>query len=210
VKNVAEHDDGNVETVRRRARIKRTWRNRSQIKTPTCEATPDYVSWLNLKLARRFMTKKSDQTLGTEENNQSLGIIAQYIKDLSFESATSISQAAPADKQPQIDVQLKIDVKNKEKNVFYVALIIEINAKLEKPLFILELNYTGEFVVDGFPTEMVEPILYVECPRLLFPFARSIIANTVSEGGFPPLYLAPVNFADLYRQQQEAKNQTLQ
>ncbi|MDR0968771.1 MAG: protein-export chaperone SecB [Holosporaceae bacterium] len=148
----------------------------------------------------------------TEENKQTLGIIAQYIKDLSFESPNAISQTAPADKQPQIDVQLKIDVKEKEKekDSYYVALIIEINAKMDKPLFILELNYTGEFVVSGFAKEMVEPILYVECPRLLFPFARSIIANIVSEGGFPPLYLAPVNFADLYQQQQESKKQTLQ
>jgi preprotein translocase subunit SecB len=89
-------------------------------------------------------------------------------------------------------------------------LAINVQAKLEKPLFILELIYAGEFVVESFPQDMMEPILYIECPRLLFPFARSIVANTVAEGGFPPLYIAPINFVDLYQQQKESKNQVLQ
>jgi preprotein translocase subunit SecB len=147
----------------------------------------------------------------TEENNQTLAIAAQYIKDLSFENVGSAAEIESSDQQPQIDVQLKVNIeKGKEENTFFVALIAEINAKLNKPLFILELNYTGEFVIKGFPDDIMDAILYVECPRLLFPFARSIIANVISEGGFPPLYLAPVNFADLYQQQREAKNQTLQ
>jgi preprotein translocase subunit SecB len=146
-----------------------------------------------------------------KKNNQSLGIIAQYIKDMSFENINPISKVESSNEQPQIDVQLKINIeKGKEKNKFDVALITEITAKLDKPLFVLELNYTGEFVINGFADDMVNPILYIECPRLLFPFARSIIANTVSEGGFPPLYLAPVDFADLYQQQRESQNQVLQ
>ncbi|MDR0678260.1 MAG: protein-export chaperone SecB [Holosporaceae bacterium] len=146
-----------------------------------------------------------------EKNNQTLGIVAQYIKDLSFENVNPISKVESSSEQPQIDVQLKINIeKGKEKNKFDVSLITEINAKLNKPLFIMELNYTGEFVINGFADNMINPILYIECPRLLFPFARSIIANTVSEGGFPPLYLAPVDFADLYQQQKESENQVLQ
>ncbi|MDR1983198.1 MAG: protein-export chaperone SecB, partial [Holosporaceae bacterium] len=146
-----------------------------------------------------------------EDNNQTLGIVAQYIKDLSFENINPISKIESSNKQPQIDVQLKINFeKGKEKNKFDVSLITEINAKLDNPLFIMELNYTGEFIINGFADDMLDSILYIECPRLLFPFARSIIANTVSEGGFPPLYLAPVNFADLYQQQKESKNQVLQ
>jgi preprotein translocase subunit SecB len=146
-----------------------------------------------------------------EKNNQTLGIIAQYIKDLSFENINPIFKMESSSEQPKIDVQLKINIeKGKEKNKFDVALITEINAKLDKPLFIMELNYTGEFIINGFADDAVEPVLYTECPRLLFPFARSIIANTVSEGGFPPLYLAPVDFADLYQQQKESKNQVLQ
>ncbi|MDR2157902.1 MAG: protein-export chaperone SecB [Holosporaceae bacterium] len=146
-----------------------------------------------------------------EENKQTLGIIAQYIKDLSFENINSISQMESSGEQPQIDVQLKVNIeKMKKPNEFSISLLTEINAKLDKPLFILELDYAGEFIIDGFPKEMMDPILYVECPRLLFPFARSIIANVVGEGGFPPLYLAPVNFMDLYQQQMESQGQTLQ
>ena len=140
------------------------------------------------------------------EENQTFAIVAQYIKDLSFENIGTVAEIESQNKQPQIDVQLKVNIgKGEKKNLFFVALIVEINAKLNKPLFVLELNYSGEFVIEGFPEDAMGTILYIECPRLLFPFARSVIANAESEGGFPPLYLAPVNFADLYQQQKESK-----
>ena len=147
-----------------------------------------------------------------EEPRQFLGIVSQYIKDLSFENVNPISQLQGADKQPNIDIQLKVDInKGSESNMYNVSLITNVQAKLEdKPMFILDLNYMGEFAVEGFSEELLAPILYIECPRLLFPFARSIIANAVSEGGFPPLYLAPVNFVDLYQQQQQSEGQTIQ
>ncbi|MDR0753262.1 MAG: protein-export chaperone SecB [Holosporaceae bacterium] len=146
-----------------------------------------------------------------EENNQTFGIIAQYTKDLSFENICLIQESEVSGEQPQIDVQLKVNIeKRKDPDIFYVSLMAKIDAKLHKPMFLLELNYVGEFIVKEFPDDVMDAILYVECPRLLFPFARSIIASTVSEGGFPPLYLAPVNFADLYQQQKKAKSQTLQ
>ncbi|MDR1551310.1 MAG: protein-export chaperone SecB [Holosporaceae bacterium] len=149
--------------------------------------------------------------MAQESESQSLGIMAQYVKDLSFENLSSAAQPVSNDKQPQIDVQLKINIsKGDQSDAFIVELITKIEAKLEKPLFILELNYCGEFIVNGFSQEMLDPILYIECPRLLFPFARSIIAHVVSEGGFPPIYLAPVNFAELYQQQLDSKNQTMQ
>jgi preprotein translocase subunit SecB len=146
-----------------------------------------------------------------KEQKQVLEVTAQYMRDLSFENANPFSQIENTDKSPQIDVQLRVDVeKGKTSNSYKVSLVVKAQAKLDKPLFILELNYTGEFVVDGFPEDMLEPILYIECPRLLFPFVRSIIANTVSDGGFAPLYIAPINFVDLYQQQKESANQTLQ
>ncbi|MDR2107214.1 MAG: protein-export chaperone SecB [Holosporaceae bacterium] len=132
-----------------------------------------------------------------------LGIRAQYVKDLSFENINSVSRTeAGEEDEPKIDMRLKVNVeKGDEANLFEVSLITKIDAKLKKPLFILELNYTGEFIVEGFSPDDSKAILYTECPRLLFPFARSIVANTVADGGFPPLYLAPVDFANLYRQQ---------
>ncbi|MDR2068218.1 MAG: protein-export chaperone SecB [Holosporaceae bacterium] len=146
-----------------------------------------------------------------EEKEQILGIVTQYMKDLSFENVNANSRSEEENNQPQIDMQLKVNVeKAKEKDVYMVSLITNIQAKAHQPLFILDLTYTGEFVIEGFPNDMLNPILYIECPRLLFPFVRSIIASTVSEGGFPPLYLDPVNFANLYQQQNESQNQILQ
>ncbi len=143
---------------------------------------------------------------------QTLGVIAQYIKDLSFENVTSVTQISASNEQPNIDVQLKVNTeKAKQADIYNVGLLMEITAKLKnKTLFIAELNYCGEFIIKGFDKELMEPILYIECPRLLFPFARSIIANAVNEGGFPSLFLAPVDFAGLYQQQLEARNQTKQ
>ncbi|MBE6447541.1 MAG: protein-export chaperone SecB [Alphaproteobacteria bacterium] len=139
-------------------------------------------------------------------------IVAQYTKDLSFENITPVSTAEIPNEQPNIDVQLKVNhEKGKTPNLNVVSLTTEITAKIQdKTLFVLELIYIGEFIIKGFEEKLMDPLLYVECPRMLFPFARSIIASTVSEGGFPPLYLAPVNFAELYQQQLEAKNHTQQ
>ncbi|MDR2766285.1 MAG: protein-export chaperone SecB [Holosporaceae bacterium] len=148
---------------------------------------------------------------GKKVAEQILGIVAQYMKDLSFENVISYAKMEQSEQSPQIDVQLKVNVeKGAEPNRYIVALVTNIQAKVKDPLFIMDLTYVGDFVIEGFPQEMIDPILYVECPRLLFPFARSIIASCVSEGGFPPLYLAPVNFAELYQQQLESKNQTIQ
>lgn len=145
-------------------------------------------------------------------SEQTIGINAQYVKDLSFENVGGVAEFAGSEEQPQIDVQLKVNVeKGKQDDVYHVGLLTNIHAKAkDATLFVLELNYVGDFVVKGFPADMMEPLLYIECPRLLFPFVRSIIAGTVSDGGFPPLYLVPVNFADLYQQQKDSKQQTLQ
>ncbi|MDR1375490.1 MAG: protein-export chaperone SecB [Holosporaceae bacterium] len=157
-----------------------------------------------LGIMRGIMAKK-------KEKEQVLGIVTQYMKDLSFENVNAASRNEEENNTPQIDMQLKVNVeKSKEKNVYSVSLVTNIQAKTQQPLFILDLTYTGEFVIEGFPDEMLNPILYIECPRLLFPFVRSIIASAVSEGGFPPLYLDPVNFANLYQQQNESLSQTLQ
>lgn len=147
------------------------------------------------------------------EASQVLAVTAQYTKDLSFENINPVSQFHDVSTtQPQIDIQLKVDVSKNEKEAdsYAVSLIVNIEAKMDKPMFILDLNYRGEFVIRGFPDDLLDSILYIECPRLLFPFARNIVAAAISEGGFPPLYMAPVNFAELYRQQQEANSQTLQ
>ncbi|MBQ3565499.1 MAG: protein-export chaperone SecB [Alphaproteobacteria bacterium] len=139
-------------------------------------------------------------------------IIAQYTKDFSFENVTPAATIAQAKEQPNIDVQLKVNAeKSADGKSYIVSLVTNIQTKLgATTLFVLDLTYAGEFVINGFEQSMLDIILYIECPRILFPFVRNIIATAVNEGGFPPLYLSPVNFAELYQQQLEAKNQTKQ
>ena len=136
----------------------------------------------------------------------------QYTKDFSFENVTPASAIAQAKEQPNIDVQLKVNAeKSADGKSYIVSLVTNIQTKLgSATLFVLDLTYTGEFVINGFEQSMLDIILYIECPRILFPFVRNIIATAVNEGGFHPLYLSPVNFAELYQQQLEAKNQTKQ
>ncbi|MCR4624297.1 MAG: protein-export chaperone SecB [Alphaproteobacteria bacterium] len=150
--------------------------------------------------------------MAEEQQEQVLGVVAQYTKDLSFENINPISQITTSNEQPNIDVQLKVNTnKTKQEDVYSVELITEITARVKNTtLFVLELTYCGEFLIKGVDKELMNPILYIECPRLLFPFARSIISNTVNEGGFPPLFLAPVDFASLYQQQMESQNQVKQ
>lgn len=142
--------------------------------------------------------KKSDEA-------QAFTLLSQGTKDLSFENITPLSQQVMnADEQPQIDVKLKVEVNKSDiEGVFKINLVTNIQAKLKVDLFVLSLDYSGEFMVKGFPDDLMEPLLYIECPRLLFPFARSIIAHVVGDGGFPPLYLSPVNFIDIYEQQRK-------
>jgi preprotein translocase subunit SecB len=137
-----------------------------------------------------------------------VGILAQYVKDLSFENPN-----APAvyqwQGQPQMDVQVNIGVQGVGQDVHEVVLKIEVEAKgNEGVAFRVETLYAGLFALRNIPEEQLQPFLLAEAPRLLFPFARRIIADTVIDGGFPPLLLDPIDFAGLYMQsaaQQQAE-----
>jgi preprotein translocase subunit SecB len=137
-----------------------------------------------------------------------VGILAQYVKDLSFENPN-----APAvfqwQGQPQMDVQVNIGVSGVGQDVHEVVLKIEVEAKGDQGVaFRVETLYAGLFALRNIPEEQLQPFLLAEAPRLLFPFARRIIADTVVDGGFPPLLLDPIDFAGLYMQsaaQQQAE-----
>lgn len=129
-----------------------------------------------------------------------VGILAQYVKDLSFENPN-----APAvyqwQGQPQMDVQVNIGVTGVGQDVHEVVLKVEIEAKsTEGVAFRVEALYAGLFALRNIPEEQLQPFLLAEAPRLLFPFARRIIADTVIDGGFPPLLLDPIDFGGLYMQ----------
>ncbi|MCV0394650.1 MAG: protein-export chaperone SecB [Rhizobiaceae bacterium] len=144
----------------------------------------------------------------------SLNILAQYIKDLSFESPNAPSALKPRDKAPGISINVNVNANPIAGKDFDVHLTITAKAEVDKDvLFNVELVYGGVFRVDGFPQEHVLPVLFIECPRLLFPFARHIIADATRNGGFPPLMLEPIDFAQMFQQrvaeeQARAKVQT--
>ena len=129
-----------------------------------------------------------------------VGVLAQYVKDLSFENPN-----APAvyqwQSQPQMDVQFNIGTQNAGQDIHEVALKIDITAKADEgTAFRIELLYAGLFALRNIPAEQLQPFLLAEAPRILFPFARKIIADAAIEGGFPPLRLDPIDFAGLYMQ----------
>jgi preprotein translocase subunit SecB len=131
-----------------------------------------------------------------------VGLLNQYIKDLSFENPN-----APAvyqwQSQPQIDVQFNIGAQKLNDEVHEVALKIEISARADnQAAFQVELVYAGLFALRNIPEEQLQPFLLAEAPRLLFPFARRIVADAVRDGGFPPLMLDPIDFGSLYMQRQ--------
>jgi preprotein translocase subunit SecB len=134
---------------------------------------------------------------GAEPN---LGVIAQYIKDFSFENPNAPHSLMQQQQQPQISIQINVNPNQLSNTDFEVELKIEGKAEFaEKVLFAFDLNYGGVFRLSNIPQENIGPLLMIECPRLLFPFARELIASAISNGGFPPLMLQPIDFVGLYQ-----------
>jgi preprotein translocase subunit SecB len=129
-----------------------------------------------------------------------LNVVAQYIKDLSFENPNAPQSLAPP-QQPQINIQINVGAAPLEGGDTEIVLKIEGKAEAEgKLIFDFELAYGGILRIRNVPQDSLNAVIMIEGPRLLFPFAREIIANTVRNGGFPPLMLDPVDFVALYRQ----------
>jgi preprotein translocase subunit SecB len=130
-----------------------------------------------------------------------VSILAQYTKDLSVENP-SAPQVFQWQMQPNLDVQFNINVQGAADEVHEVALKIEVRARSENGVhFAVELSYAGLFGLRNVPAEALQPFLLIEAPRLLFPFARQIIAEAVSNSGFPPLLLDPIDFTAAYMSQ---------
>ena len=136
-----------------------------------------------------------------------ISILAQYTKDLSVEnpSAPAVFQWQV---QPNLDVQFNINVETVADDVHEVVLKIEVNAKSDNGVhFVIDLSYGGLFGLRNVPAEALQPFLLIEAPRLIFPFARQIVADAVSGAGFPPLLLDPIDFAGAYLAQLQAQQQ---
>ena len=141
---------------------------------------------------------------GAQETRPQLGIQTQYVKDLSFENPSALERPPEAERSPQITVNVQVEARRLNEQTFEVVLQITAQASHEeKPVFLVELSYAGVFNFIGIPENAMEPALLIECPRLLFPFARRIVADVTRDGGFPPLLLAPIDFLALYRNRQQ-------
>jgi preprotein translocase subunit SecB len=140
------------------------------------------------------------QAANGDDNLPQVGVLAQYVKDFSFENpnAPAVFQWQSA---PHMDVQFNIGTQSAGPDIHEVVLKVEITAQAtEGVAFKLELLYAGLFSLRNVPPEQLQPFLLAEAPRLLFPFARKIIADASVEGGFPPLRLEPIDFGALYMQ----------
>ena len=141
-----------------------------------------------------------------------LSILTQYVKDMSFENPLSPASLMPLAKPPQIDLNVMVKMRQLEGRTFEVALVMGADARNTEnndALFIMELVYCAVVTLGEVPQEAVGPLLLIETPRLLFPFARAVLANVSREAGFPPLQVAPVDFVALYRQQQQEAQQAM-
>ena len=130
-----------------------------------------------------------------------VGVLAQYVKDFSFENPHAPRSLAPSSQQPGINIQINVDATPMTETDFEVTLRLEGKAESQgMVLYSFELVFSGVFRIVNVPADSLQPFVMIECPRLLFPFAREIISTAVRNGGFPPLLLNPVDFVDLYRQ----------
>jgi preprotein translocase subunit SecB len=128
-------------------------------------------------------------------------VLAQYVKDFSFENPNAPRSMTPTGQQPTINIQVNVDAAPASSTDFEVTLRLEGKAEAQGSLlFGFELVFGGVFRIQNVPADSLQPVVMIECPRLLFPFAREIIATAVRNGGFPPLLLDPIDFVGLYRQ----------
>ena len=135
-------------------------------------------------------------------------ILAQYIRDMSFENILS-QKGASGEVAPDVQIQVNIDAKKRStENQFEVVIKLKVNSVNKgtaENLFLLEIEYAGLFLVTGVPDEQLHPFLLIECPRMLFPFLRRIVSDVTRDGGFPPLNLETIDFLQLYRQELERR-----
>ncbi|MBA4750291.1 MAG: protein-export chaperone SecB [Alphaproteobacteria bacterium] len=151
-----------------------------------------------------------EKTNGAQHTQEpALTVNGQYLKDLSFENPNPLESFQNLEGAPEVSVAVDIQATPLEENIFEVALKINANATQgDKSLYVVEVDYAGIFTLaKDLPQENHHPILMIECPRLLFPFARALIADVTREGGYPPLSLVPIDFVTLYRQQMEQMQQ---
>jgi preprotein translocase subunit SecB len=150
----------------------------------------------------------TDQQNPPQPTGVPLSVNLQYLKDLSFESPRAPQVFVSEGPQSQVGVNVRVDGRGVGENTYEITLHLEVAATAgDAQVFLLEMDYAGIFTVPQLVPEVLGPLLMIEAPRMLFPFARQIVSNTVAAGGFPPLLINPIDFADLYRRQLAAQAQ---
>lgn len=141
----------------------------------------------------------------TPQGQPTLTVTGQYVKDFSFENPNAPESLASDAPQPQIEVNVDVQARGFRGDMYEVVLRIHGTCRQgENTAFVVELDYAGLFQLRDFPRDQLEEACLIECPRLLFPFARALVANATREGGFPPLLLDPIDFRQLYLRSRQA------
>ena len=140
-----------------------------------------------------------------------VSIQAQYVRDLSFENVAVQSGDGRLDAKPDIQVGVNLDAKKRADDLYEVIMKVTATAKAgDATMFIAELEYAGVFRIEGVPEQQLHPFLMIECPRVLFPFARRILSDATRDGGYPPLMLDMVDFAGLYRKELDRRRSAME
>jgi preprotein translocase subunit SecB len=138
----------------------------------------------------------------------SMRILGQYLKDLSFENPNAPQSLAPQTEQPDINIAVNVNAKNLAPNDFEVELHLDAKAMSGgKVVFAADVLYAGIFRLENFPQNLLHAAVLIECPRMLFPFARQVMAEATRNGGFPPLMLDPIDFAAMYQRRMAQQKQ---
>lgn len=134
----------------------------------------------------------------------SMNIMGQYLKDLSFENPNAPQSLNNPEAQPQIDISVNVNARTLAPGDYEVELQLGVKAvDGATAVFQAEMQYAGIFRLENIPEEHMHPIVLIECPRMLFPFARQILAGAIRDGGFPPLMLDPIDFGAMYQQRMQ-------
>jgi preprotein translocase subunit SecB len=140
-----------------------------------------------------------------------LTMLALYVKDLSFESPSAPKSLQGPGQNPQLRVNVNVNAGPRGEETYEVALQLEVNASSDLGvIYNVELLYGGLFRLRAVPENLVQPVLFVDCPTILFPFVRRVLADAIRDGGFPPLMLDPIDFAKLYAKNFTAAQGNLQ
>ena len=139
---------------------------------------------------------------GAEGGNVAqLSVLAQYVKDFSFESPGAPQTLQGPGQNPQLQVGVNVNAGPRGEDIYETVVHLEAHAKSDDGvIYNVEIDYGGLFRIKNVREKMLQPVLFVDCPTLLFPFVRRVIADVVRDGGFPPLMLDPIDFGRLYAQ----------